>query len=277
MPSSVSAFRSLGSTRRPIKLRWQSAKMLRACARSVSRNLPYFGRGTRKARRPPTRARNSEELISSFKAPRTREPRGLSDTPAPIVRRGCGRLFCNLSGTYYTLRRSCAVNFNVQGCPGRWSFGGDFSSSYYLAAFGRDNTYLGGLNTYGDLSFRVTRVPAIPEPSILVIRSLVGPLGVTMGRRILGDNRFRVFASGPSAAMWAALVIRDALRNEPVGRVAPGAGRSNEAASGRNGHVRVCLVLGLFLSKLPIVMPTSQGQSARVKAAYPFLVKEPWA
>ena len=100
--------------------------------------------------------------------------------------------------------------------------------------------------------------------------------GVTLGpwRRRLGDNRFRVFISEPSAAMSAALVIRDALRNEPAGRVAPEARRPCEPASGRNGHVRVCKVLGLFLSKLPIAMPTSQGQSARVKAAYPFLVKK---
>ena len=92
------------------------------------------------------------------------------------------------------------MNLNVQACPGRRSFGGNCSSSYYPAAFGRDNNYLGGLNTYSDLGFRVARVPAIPEPSTLVIWSLLGTLGVTMGwcRRRLGDNRFRVFISGPA-------------------------------------------------------------------------------
>jgi hypothetical protein len=107
------------------------------------------------------------------------------------------------------------VDFNVQACPGRRSFGGDCSSSYYLAAFARPNSYLGGLNTYSDLGFPVARDPAIPEPSALVIWSLLGPLGVTLGpwRRRLGDNRFRVLAPGPSAAIWPALVIRDALRN----------------------------------------------------------------
>jgi hypothetical protein len=66
------------------------------------------------------------------------------------------------------------VNFNVQACAGRRSFGGDCSSSYYLAAFARPNSYLGGLNTYSDLGFPVARVPAIPEPSTLVIWSLLG-------------------------------------------------------------------------------------------------------
>ena len=92
------------------------------------------------------------------------------------------------------------MNFNVQAGSRKRSFGGDCSLSYYLAAFGRDNSYLGGLKTYSDLGFPVARVPAIPEPSTFIIWSLLGGLGITIGswRRRLGDNRFRVFISGPS-------------------------------------------------------------------------------
>jgi len=58
----------------------------------------------------------------------------------------------------------------------------------------------------------------IPEPSALVIWSLLGTLGVTMGwwRRRLGDNRFGVLIPGPSGFRRLLLSATRCATSPPV-------------------------------------------------------------